>query len=1098
MMDFRSDRKRIIESDDSVDSLVDHAVAEFLEAEDAGRPLDVDAWLGRYASIQGELREFLNDQRQTGKQLSGDSGGDSRSTYDLEQTTDFGSISSSKSQDTPTIRSGKLGSETGSIPKIIGGIRLGRLLGSGGMGRVYEGVDASGDSVAVKLLSPDWSRSPESIDRFRQEGAIASSINHPRCVFVRMAETDNGCPYIVMELMSGATLKDLVKQRGPLPYQESLRLIADVAEGLEEAHSHGMIHRDVKPANCYLEASGRVKVGDFGLARSMMRESDLTTTGGFVGTPLYASPEQIRGADLDERTDIYSLCATLYYLLAGQAPFESGNPTQTIARIVSEDPKSVRELVPNVPSAVERLLEKGLARDVTKRFQNMGELRAALASLLDTKSLAVAYGKRLGAIAIDLGIYSLCSTVVIFSLIPEVILRDVKNPYVIFGNLPIWFTYLFLQDWLRGGTIGKRLFRIVVVDEQTLDQPGWKKIFIRTAVYMALSGYGTDILLEIFDFNRNTLVCYLAHAIGYTVGPMLMLVSFRLRPDHPLLQDWLSGTKVIERPAIESSTNRMPKLNSEPLANLPATSLPAKFGRFQVQGLLCEQVDDCPSVYLAEDTGLERQVWIVAKKAEHGTTIQTRIGKSPIDRTTRLRHIQQGEGPSGNWDAYLALDGAPIEHWVSNSGPLSWSITRSLMLQFCDEMIASKDVNSTPSLHSKNQIWVTQRGRLVLLDFPLPEDPQASEPMNWRETLRYLATACLMGKVGPQRNEQLADHRMADIIARPLPIRAKQIICELDHPNTELDSLEKFADSLRAYDNQAESVGIRHRLIQVFLMFMLLAPVFGATCSLSRVGNQIGAVEAADAMALAETGRRIAEDSTLYDQWKRQLQEGGETDEIPMPEQLKGFASKVYEKNQQGYKLRHEGSGVVQHMMFEQNGLTEGLGEELKTMDLRLPTGESSKYLLGPEVGFKGGFDFEAAEIATLANPELAPKIGEVKRIWFVLLMATMSITGLFLWDVIFRGGWSAWFAGIRYVDRRGRKASFLRFAFRALITWMPLFVLGSIVAFLDALRPDLGTLNGYVAGVYMALPILIVIPTLLWPKRTLQDLLAGTHPVPR
>src|SRR5262249_22276306 len=141
----------------------------------------------------------------------------------------------------------------GPIPETVGGYRLLRRLGGGGMGTVYEALDTtSGRHVALKLLTPQAESSPEALERFRQEGRPASKISHPPGVFVRAAEEDSGRPYIVMELMSGRTLDDLVRQHGPLPPEEAVARVLDVIEGLQEAHRLGVIHRDVKPSNCFL------------------------------------------------------------------------------------------------------------------------------------------------------------------------------------------------------------------------------------------------------------------------------------------------------------------------------------------------------------------------------------------------------------------------------------------------------------------------------------------------------------------------------------------------------------------------------------------------------------------------------------------------------------------------------------------------------------------------------------------------------------------------------------------------------------------------------------------------------------------------------
>src|SRR5262249_44364418 len=161
--------------------------------------------------------------------------------------------------------------------------------------------------VAIKLIAPEYAMSTSAVERFRLEGRLASTITHPSCVFVMAADEDAGQPFIVMELMPGTTLTMLVDEKGPLAPLDAIRKILDVIAGLQEAHRLGVIHRDVKPSNCFVDSDGRVKVGDFGLAKSVQEEGDLTRTGTFVGTVLFASPEQIKRQPLDAQSDIYSV-----------------------------------------------------------------------------------------------------------------------------------------------------------------------------------------------------------------------------------------------------------------------------------------------------------------------------------------------------------------------------------------------------------------------------------------------------------------------------------------------------------------------------------------------------------------------------------------------------------------------------------------------------------------------------------------------------------------------------------------------------------------------------------------------------------------------
>src|SRR6266540_2214854 len=183
----------------------------------------------------------------------------------------------------------------GAAPATVGAYRLLRPLGSGGMGTVYEAEEtSSGRHVAVKLLNAQAASSSEAMQRFRQEGRLARQIAHPNCVFVLAADEQEGRPYIVMELMPGTTLKDLIEKEGPLPPEQAVAKILDVIDGLQAAHAHGVLHRDVKPSNCFLVHDGRVKVGDFGLSKSLVSDAHLTRSGTFLGTPLFASPEQIK------------------------------------------------------------------------------------------------------------------------------------------------------------------------------------------------------------------------------------------------------------------------------------------------------------------------------------------------------------------------------------------------------------------------------------------------------------------------------------------------------------------------------------------------------------------------------------------------------------------------------------------------------------------------------------------------------------------------------------------------------------------------------------------------------------------------------------
>src|SRR5205807_2020909 len=163
----------------------------------------------------------------------------------------------------------------------------------------------------------------------------------------------------------------------------------------------GLVHRDVKPSNCFLEADGRVKVGDFGLAKSLLRPAHLTRTGTFLGTPSFASPEQIKMEAVDAQSDVYSVAATLYFLLTGQAPFQTGDAMATMARIVADDPPAVRTLRPELPRALDKVILRGLERDRKRRWRSLDEFRQALLAFLPAEPSVGGLGLRFGAIFVD-------------------------------------------------------------------------------------------------------------------------------------------------------------------------------------------------------------------------------------------------------------------------------------------------------------------------------------------------------------------------------------------------------------------------------------------------------------------------------------------------------------------------------------------------------------------------------------------------------------------------------------------------------------------------------------------------------------------------
>ncbi len=265
---------------------------------------------------------------------------------------------------------------------------IGDTLGYGGMSEVHRGKDVRlGRDVAVKVLRADLARDPTFQLRFRREAQNAAALNHPAIVAVYdtgETDSDNGpLPYIVMEYVDGRTLRDIVKGEGPLPARRAMEVMADASAALDFSHRHGIVHRDVKPANIMITNSGAVKVMDFGIARALAGDqSAVTQTAAVIGTAQYLSPEQARGETVDARSDVYAAGCVLFELLCGEPPFTGDSPVAVAYQHVREDPRKPSDLNPQVPASLDAVVLKALSKNPANRYQSAAEMRADLVRVL--------------------------------------------------------------------------------------------------------------------------------------------------------------------------------------------------------------------------------------------------------------------------------------------------------------------------------------------------------------------------------------------------------------------------------------------------------------------------------------------------------------------------------------------------------------------------------------------------------------------------------------------------------------------------------------------------------------------------------------------
>ena len=251
----------------------------------------------------------------------------------------------------------------------IGKYHILELVGEGAMGVVYKAKDSVLDrTVAVKVMNDAIARQDELRTRFLREAQAAASLQHPNVVSIYDLGEVDGHLYIAMEFFQGADLEALMQTHEPLSLQEKLDIIIDVLSGLTFAHKRGIVHRDIKPANIRIAEDGRAKLMDFGVAH--LTTSKLTTTGASLGTPVYMSPEQITGGKATPATDVFAVGAVLYELLTGIKPFDSQTLQGLFYKILSEKPKPIREVMPGLPSALDHIVEKAMAKDAPDRYQS--------------------------------------------------------------------------------------------------------------------------------------------------------------------------------------------------------------------------------------------------------------------------------------------------------------------------------------------------------------------------------------------------------------------------------------------------------------------------------------------------------------------------------------------------------------------------------------------------------------------------------------------------------------------------------------------------------------------------------------------------------
>ncbi len=718
-------------------------------------------------------------------------------------------------------------------PDCVGPYSLLQELGRGGMGVVYEARQAdTGRHVALKLLPKTVSHSDEAVERFLREGQLAAALSHPRSTFVYEAGEYEGQFYIAMELMPGGTVKDVVDREGALPISTAVDYILDVIDGLESAHAAGVIHRDVKPSNCFVDRDGRVKVGDYGLSKSLVSDAALTRTGAFMGTPMFAAPEQVKAGHIDARTDIYALGATLYYLLTGQAPFQ-GDAAGIIAQIASETAPSVRAANPKIPRELDQVIAKSLQKDPQRRQQTVTQMKDALLPFASHGSSMADVGRRLAAFFVDqtaLGIVvSVVSALAVFVLMSSTGgLEFINDPWFRFITPVAAFTiilgYYVLAEGRFGRGLGKTLLGLNVVGPQGTP-PGYARACLRALFIPGLWTICIYWLPAFSPFELPTGVEMVSswERIGAIFGAQIYVVigwllslaclaTMRRGNGFRGLHELASGTRVVRLHVSREARrpNRIPVL--VPVAQQGASM---SYGPFEVTGTLGR--GEAVTVFTARDEALGRSVWIYLQR----TTVENfSAQRLSISRPTRAHWLQNGEADGNRWDAMEAIRGAPLASVAANSADWNWDQARQVLLSLCEELNAALADATLPKQLTLGQVWIDREVRLKLLDLPFEpkKDPpavraadDASQAKRAVGLFRAAAETCCDQCVVPGHAQDFLEELRPSPANKETLLRAEQHLRDIAHRPTTL-----------RWDDRLGSLAVSFSLEQSIFYFMSL------------------------------------------------------------------------------------------------------------------------------------------------------------------------------------------------------------------------------------------------------------------------------------
>jgi eukaryotic-like serine/threonine-protein kinase len=945
------------------------------------------------------------------------------------------------------------------VEEKFGEYRIIRLLGRGGMGEVYEAAhEPTGRRVALKVmghaLTSDTDRK-----RFLREGRLAASISHPHIVYVFGSEEIGGRPVIAMELVQGGTLKDRVRKEGPLKIAEAVDATLQMIDGLEAAHAAGILHRDIKPANCFVGPDGTVKVGDFGLSISTIARGEtlLTSSGSVLGTPSYASPEQLRGEELDVASDIYSVGASLYYLLTGKPPHEAQDLVKLITEVLDKTPPSPRQHRREIPHGLARVIMRCLAKDRARRFSDYAALRDALLPFNSVAARPATVGLRFVAGLIDELIAFGPSYVfmVFYANDPLQTFVQTRTPatFALWILFFAWYLlYYAVPEGLRGAAVGKTICRLRVVGSDR-QAPGVLRALGRAFIYTG--NYVIPSLLTIFFVSASDLRDRMARG-DWTLADwawlplfLLLFITMRRSNGYAAVHDLLTHTRVVTR---EAAVQRE-KLLAQP-GPVVAASPMTKYGVYNVLGVLADWGG--AKLLLGHDEALRRNVWI--HLVPPGTPpISTR--RRDVSRAGRLRWLNGTRSDSEAWDAYEAIDGAPLLTLARTPQP--WSRVRLWLLDLAEELDHAAGDAAVDPLLNPDRVWITARGHAVLLEFPAPgvtrvppSSPANTEANSTQQFLDEVATIAL----GPEKDRS------------KLPLHARAFLTSLR--NKTFQEPKVIIGNLKSLATRLAGVSRRRRLAT-----LTLVPFWIVICGL------VGA----------------AYMDLMFQRFDRKW-----TGQFPdiRPARL---ALQAMEHEWEDESLRNpfevHVAGHYRHILTNQAFWNAPETAGLFDSNLRKKAMRALEKYPNPTPDELGAAD-------TYVRPaiDFLETFDKRQLLWFAIGFSWFLMLAVAVADLIVSGAFRQTMLlrlfGLVVVTTKGESASRLRLFWRSLVSWLPLFVGAPFLIALTFATTSEFQEYGYILLGILAFVVALwtigVIWTVLRPTRGPHDWLAGTVVTPR